>query len=116
MFHGLTSFEWMESGAFLLMRSQIDEPEIPSAIAVFGTDDASGTCSMLYFDERGVSRRYEVRLRDNVWRWWRDAPGFSQRVTATIDADGGTIAARGELCRDGVTWGPDLQLTYTRRK
>lgn len=113
-FHGRTSFAWIEGGAFLIMRSRIDEPEIPSGIAVFGTDDTTGECSMLYFDERGVSRRYEVSLRDHVWRWWRDAPGFSQRFTATIAADGRTMAGTGEMSRDGTTWEPDLALTYTR--
>src|SRR5215217_4670778 len=98
-FHGRTTFAWIEGGAFLIMRSQIDEPEIPSGIAVFGTDDTSGECSMLYFDERGVSRRYEVSLQDNVWRWWRDDPKFSQRFSGTISADGRTIASRGELSR-----------------
>jgi hypothetical protein len=113
-FHGRTSFAWIEGGAFLMMRSQIDEPEIPSGIAVFGTDDATGECSMLYFDERGVSRRYEVSLRDNVWKWWRNDPKFPQRFTATISADGRTIVARGEMSRDGASWEPDLALTYTR--
>jgi hypothetical protein len=113
-FHGRTSFAWIEGGAFLIMHSQIDEPEIPSGIAVFGSDDTSGECSMLYFDERGVSRRYEVSLRDNVWKWWRNAPGFSQRLAARIAADGRTIISRGELSRDGASWEPDLQLTYTR--
>ena len=69
---------------------------------------------MLYFDERGVSRRYEARLRDGVWEWWRDAPGFAQRFTGTIAADGRTIVGRGEMARDGAPWEPDLQLTYTR--
>jgi hypothetical protein len=113
-FHGRTSFAWIEGRAFLMMRSQIDEPEIPSGIAVFGTDDATGECSMLYFDERGVSRRYEVSLRDNVWKWWRNDPKFSQRFTGTISADGRTIVSRGELSRDGASWEPDLALTYTR--
>ena len=113
-FHGRTSFAWMEGGAFLVMHSRIDEPEIPSAIAVFGSDDDTGECSMLYFDERGVSRRYEVRLRDNVWAWWRNAPGFSQRFTGEIAADGRQIVGRGELSRDGATWEGDLALTYTR--
>ena len=113
-FHGRTSFAWMEGGAFLLMHSQIEEPEIPSAIAVFGSDDATGECSMLYFDERGVSRRYEVSLRDNVWTWWRNDPAFSQRVVGTIAADGRTIVSRGEMSRDGAGWEPDLALTYTR--
>ena len=82
-FHGRTSFGWIEGGAFLRMHSEIDEPEIPTAIALFGTDDASGSCSMLYFDERGVSRRYEVRLDGNEWRWWRDASDFSQRFVGS---------------------------------
>lgn len=113
-FHGRTTFAWLEGGAFLVMHSQIDEPEIPSAIAIFGTDDATGECSMLYFDERGVSRRYEVRLQDNVWEWWRTTPGFSQRFRGTISADGSSIVSRGELSRDGATWEGDLALTYTR--
>ena len=113
-FHGRTSFAWIEGGAFLVMHSQIDEPEIPSAIAVFGTDDKTGDCSMLYFDERGVSRRYEVSIADNVWKWWRNAPGFSQRFTGTISPDRRTIVGGGELSKDGVNWEGDLALTYTR--
>lgn len=113
-FHGKSSFAWHEGGAFLIMRSEIDEPGIPSGIAIFGTDDATGECSMLYFDERGVSRRYEVSFGEREWKWWRNDPAFSQRVTVTISADGGTMMARGELSRDGATWEPDLSLTYTR--
>jgi hypothetical protein len=113
-FHGRTTFEWLEGGAFLIMRSQIDEPGIPSGIAIFGTDDTTGECSMLYFDERGVSRRYEARLRDGAWEWWRNTPEFAQRFTGTIAADGRTIVGRGEMSRDGGGWEPDLQLTYTR--
>lgn len=113
-FHGRTSFAWIEGGAFLIMHSQIDEPQIPSGIAVFGSDDATGEYSMLYFDERGVSRRYEVSVRDNVWKWWRNATEFSQRFAGVIAADGRTIVSRGELSRDGANWEPDLELTYTR--
>lgn len=113
-FHGRTTFDWLEGGAFIVMRSECDEPGIPSGIAIMGTDDATGECSMLYFDEREVSRRYQVSLRDGVWTWWRDAPGFSQRFVGTIAADGRTIASRGEMSRDGAPWEPDLQLTYTR--
>src|SRR3954470_22399755 len=95
-FHGRTSFAWIEGGAFLIMRSRIDESEIPSGIAIFGTDDSTGECSMLYFDERGVSRKYETRLEQNVWKWWRDVPDFSQRFAATIAPDGRTMAGTGE--------------------
>jgi len=113
-FHGRTTFSWIERGAFLAMHSQIDEPEIPSGIAIFGTDDASGECSMLYFDERGVSRRYETRLDANEWHWWRDAPDFAQRFAGTISADGRTIVSRGEYSRNGGPWESDLALTYHR--
>lgn len=113
-FHGRTTFEWLEGGAFLLMRSQIDEPEIPSGIAILGTDDATAEWSMLYFDERGVSRRYATTFRDSEWRWWRDAPELSQRFVGSVAADGRTIVSRGELSRDGQHWEPDLSLTYTR--
>lgn len=113
-FHGCTAFSWIEGGAFLIMHSQIDEPEIPSGIAIFGTDDTTGECSMLYVDERGVSRRYDVSLQENVWKWWRNAPEFSQRFAGRIAADGRTIVSRGEYSRDGASWEPDLELTYTR--
>ena len=112
--HGRTSFEWLENGAFLMMRSEIDEPSVPSGIAIFGSDDSAEEYFMLYFDERGVSRKYDVTLRDATWKWWRTVPGFSQRFTGRIIDDGQTIIGQGELCRDGNTWEGDLQLTYTR--
>ncbi len=113
-FHGRTSFEWIEGGAFLIMHSEIDEPQIPSGIAIFGSDDKTDECFMLYFDERGVSRKYEVSLRGNTWKWWRNAPGFSQRFTGTLIDDGRTIAGKGELSKDGTSWEGDLDLTYRR--
>src|SRR6476619_7471930 len=67
--HGHTSFEWLENGAFLLMRSEIDDPRFPSTIAIFASDDAEAEGYMLTFDERGVSRKYEVTLYDNTWKW-----------------------------------------------
>src|SRR5947207_12523563 len=60
--HGRTSFEWLENGAFLMMRSEIDEPQVPSAIAIIGSDQSTKECFMLYFDERGVGRKCQVTL------------------------------------------------------
>ncbi len=114
-FHGKTSFEWIEGGAFLVMHSEIDEPGIPRGVAIFGSDDSMEEYFMLYFDERGVSRKYEVALRDNNWSWWRNAPGFSQRFTGRLSADGHTIVGRGELSRDRSTWERGLELTLYAR-
>jgi len=97
------------------MRSEIDEPEIPSGIAILGTDVDAKECTMLYFDERGVSRRYTVALRSDQWHWWRDSAGFSQRFTGQLVDGGKRMVGYGELNR-GNGWEPDLQLTYTRLK
>lgn len=113
-FHGRTTFEWVAGGAFLMMRSEIDEPEIPSAIAIFGWDDALGQGHLLYFDERNVSRRYAFTCEGSECRWWREDPGFSQRMVLTISTDGRSMVGRGAMSRDDAPWEPDLALTYTR--
>ncbi len=114
--HGRTAFEWIEGGAFLKMSSEIDEPKVPSAISIIGSDDHEETFFMLYFDERGVSRKFETTLKNNVWTQWRTAPHFSQRFTATIVDNGDTIISVAELCEDDVTWMRDLEMTYKRVK
>ncbi|MGY1744302.1 hypothetical protein [Blastococcus sp. SYSU D00695] len=113
-FHGRTSFAWHEGGAFVVMRSEIDEPPIPSGVAVFGSDDAAGTLTMLYFDERDVSRHYTVEVGAGEVSWHRDAAGFAQRMVVTIAADGSRLEARGTMSRDGGPWEDDLRLTHER--
>ena len=111
---GRVSFEWIEGGAFLKVHSEMDGPDIPSGVAIIGSDDAAGEFFMLYFDERGVSRKQGVSIEGNVWKWWRDFPGFSQRYSSTLSADGQTMIGTGELSKDGTHWERDLDLTYTR--
>jgi hypothetical protein len=114
-FHGHATFTWLESGAFLLLNFHIDEPEIPDAVAIIGTDDAKPDAgAMLYFDVRNVSREYRWTIAGNVWTWSRDDPEFLQRMVLTIADDGQSIESNGEMSRDGQPWEPDLQLTYTR--
>ena len=114
IFHGRVSFAWHEGGAFLIMRSEIDEPEIPSGVAVFGSDDAAGTYTMIYFDERGVSRKYEVTMTANLLTWHRDEPTFSQRFAIAMEGGGDTMTGKGEMSRDGAPWEDDLSLAYVR--
>ncbi len=111
---GRASFSWIEGGAFLVWRSEIDEPEIPSGTAIIGSDDAEGTFSMLYFDERGVSRKYAVTIRGDVMTWSRDDPELRQRMTFTVAADRTRIVCKGEMSRGGKPWEGDLGLTYER--
>jgi hypothetical protein len=112
--HGRATFEWIEGGAFLLMRSEINEPGIPSGIAIFGSDNATGEFYMLYFDERGVSRKFDISIERNVVRWQRNSPDFSQRIVLIVADDGKSIVSKGEMSENGGAWEPDLELTYSR--
>lgn len=69
---------------------------------------------MEYFDERGISRKYEVSLHDNIWKSQRNASGFWQRFKGTFVDNGNTIIGVSELSKDDRISEPDLQITYTR--
>lgn len=94
-----------------MLRSEIDHPKFPDGIEIFGSDQA-GTFYMLHFDERGVSRKFDVSINKNQIKWCRDDPKFSQRVTVTIEKD--RLVGKGEMCRDGGAWEADLSLTYKK--
>ena len=114
--HGHSTFEWLREGALLAWHFDWERGQgIPSAYSIIGHDDAVEPCSMLYTDERGVSRIYQMTLAGGVWKMWRDSPDFSQRMTGTFSADGQTIAWKGELSHDGSTWEPDLSVTFTKK-
>jgi hypothetical protein len=114
--HGHSSFEWLVEGALLIWRFGWERPGPPSAISVIGRDDTAQTCSMLYSDERGVARIYQMSLDGGIWKMWRESPGFSQRLTGTFSANANTITSHGELSRDGSNWEQDLDVTYTRKQ
>jgi len=92
-FHGRTSFNWHEGGAFVVMRSEIDEPQSPSGIAIFGSDDALESISMLYFNERLVHECHPTARR-------RAETGYTRRdrcaypVPSTCDANYGVASRR----------------------
>lgn len=111
---GHSSFKWLIEGGLLVWHFNWERPGPPSAISVIGHDDAVETYSMLYADERGVARMYQMSLEGGVWKMWRESPGFSQRMTGTFSADGNTITCHGELSHDGSRWEQDLAVTYTR--
>lgn len=111
---GRVTFQDLEGGAFLHMHSKIDDPQIPEGVAIFGTDDAENTCTMLYFDERGVARRYDVQVDSDGFSWTRHAPDFSQRFRVAIAADARTMESEGTMRKGQGAWEPDLRLSYVR--
>src|SRR5207244_9515306 len=44
---GRTGFAWLDGGAFLVIGSEMDEPEIPSGIAILGTEGDAKEWRML---------------------------------------------------------------------
>lgn len=112
--HGRVSFAWQDGGAFLIWRSEVDDPRFPQGVAIVGSDDAAGTLFISYFDERQVSRKYDVTLRDNGFAMERMDPAFSQRMTFTIEAGGQRMVSKGEMSRDGGAWEADLSQTFER--
>lgn len=114
--NGRSTVEWLSQGILLLWRFAWEPPGPPSALSVVGLDDSGSTYTMLYSDERGVARIYQIGMEGHTWKMWRDAPGFSQRMTWTFSHDGDRIMVRGHLSRDGTSWEPDLDVIYTRTK
>ena len=87
-FHGRTSFAWSEGGAFITMHSEINEPDVPSGVAIIASDDAAQIYFLNYFDERGVSRKYDLTMENNLMTWRRDDPKFAQTMSFTPDEEG----------------------------
>jgi hypothetical protein len=97
------------------MRSEIQDEHFPKGVAIFGSDDANSKYCMIYFDDRGVSRKYNMSIDNKEWKWWRDDPEFSQRFTVTISDDGLTMESKGEMKKGNSEWEGDLCLTYTKQ-
>jgi hypothetical protein len=93
---GRVSFEWLSEGSFLVQRWEVEHRDAPDGIVIIGPEGSDGGYRQHYLNTRGVSRVYEMSLRDGVWKLWRDSPGFSQRFTGTFGDDGNTITSFSE--------------------
>ncbi len=109
---GTSRFEWIEDAHFLVQHQGAEG--FPVARWLMGRDETSGAYGVLYADGRGVSRVYEMSLRDRVWRIWRNAAGFNQRFEGLISANGRSIEGHWEQSSDGETWARDFDIDYLR--
>jgi hypothetical protein len=107
---GRVSFKWLEDGHFLVQRMG------DAARWLIGRDDTSKRYGVLYADSRGVSRVYEMSLRNGVWRIWRKARGFHQRFTGRFSRDRLTVKASWKRSVNGTRWQHDFDVTYTKMK
>jgi hypothetical protein len=109
---GSATFEWLEGGHFVVLRSTNDHELFPDAIAVIGRPESGDGLVLEYFDSRGVRRTYGVSLEDGVMRWWRNSPGFDQRSSAKLAPDEFEFVH--ELAETPGEWRDDLRTIYRR--
>ena len=111
---GSVEFDWIENGAAIVMRQGLGEGP-PAAVWIIGRDDNDANYQVLYSDDRGVSRRYEMSLLGHDWQMWRTVPEFSQRFEAVIESDGRSISGSWKKSSDGgSTWEHDFNVDYSR--
>jgi hypothetical protein len=111
---GSIAIDWLEGGAAVVIR-QGDQENPPAAKWIIGRDESDAEYLVLYYDDRGVSRVYQMSLSDGSWKLWRDHPEFSQRFVAVVEQDGQRISGRWEKSFDaGETWEHDFNLDYVR--
>lgn len=111
---GLMSLTWLEP-AFISMGSHVEGGIIPDSISVIGRSDSYETFTMLYYDERGVSRVFAMTFDGKTWTLSREDPGFHQRFSATVSEDARTIRGTWERSHEPEIWIHDFDLLYTRR-
>lgn len=111
---GSVFFDWVEEGAFLLMRMGSDK-QPSNAMWLINCDDATNEYKVFYFDDRKVSRIYNMSFKHEVWKMWRNTIDFSQRFEGRISKDGNTIKAYWEKLFDGKKWKHDFDVVYKRK-
>jgi hypothetical protein len=82
---------------------------------VIGRSDPREQLVLLYHDERGVCRVFEMTFADGRWTLLREDPDFHQRFIATVESD--RIIGAWEASEDlGKTWRKDFDLIFSRRR
>jgi len=113
---GHVAFKWVEGGAFLVMYMGNKPPSTPDAIWLISRDESTTNYTVLYYDNRKVSRVYEMSFSADIWKMWRNSPDFSQRFEGRFSNDGNIITALWEKSGDGATWEHDFDVTYTKAR
>lgn len=108
---GKVTFEWLEEGDFLVMRHGKKGKDM-WASWIIGRDEDSQKYTVLYIDNRRVSRVYEMSFKKNEWKIWRNSPGFSQRFLGILSKGKKTIKAYWEKSSNGKKWERDFDVLY----
>lgn len=107
---GTARCEWL-GDTFLRLTAELDG--VPTWDFVFGRSDANDRFVVLYGDERGVQRVFDLTIDGDFWEMSRADPDFHQKILARVEGDrmvGETDASDD----DGATWRKDFDLIWER--
>jgi hypothetical protein len=106
--NGRQRYERVLGGAYIALHWTYEHPDFPNAIALL--DERT----MPYFDDRGVTRVFDLYVDDSGWRIIRRDADFWQRFAVTF-TDGNSMGGTGENSHDqGTTWEHDYSISYRR--
>lgn len=109
---GTTTIERLHDAFVVLCNSGADQK--PDDVWVIGYSDPQGAYQMLYYDQRGVARAFQVDTEGDTMVFWREDKDFYQRMTLTIGKD--TLHTVAEASDDkGKTWRKDLEMSYVKK-
>ncbi|HEX9761581.1 MAG TPA: hypothetical protein VGA97_00650 [Acidimicrobiia bacterium] len=108
---GQASFEWLDD-TFVVFRWAVGDTT-PPALSVIGYSDSRSQYVMLYHDDRGVARVFDMGFADGEWTLLRADSDFHQRFEAHVEdarIEGAWHASEDE----GRTWRKDFDLLFER--
>jgi hypothetical protein len=109
---GSATISWL-GDAFLEVRATLGSDQ-GNWNWMIGRNDSREALVLLYHDERGVGRVFEMTFAGGQWTLLREDPDFHQRFVATVEPD--RIVGRWEASEDfGKTWRTDFDLIFKRR-
>lgn len=105
---GRASFEWLDD-TLVLFRWSVGET--PPTVCVIGYNTPREQYAMIYHDDRGIGRVFEMELTEDRWLLSREDPDFHQRFQSTLHDD--RIVGAWEASEDnGQTWRKDFDLIF----
>lgn len=105
---GRQRYESVLGGAFVMLHWTYDHQDFPDSIALLEQS------AFHYFDVRGISRVFDLKVDEQGWSMIRRDPDFWQRSSARFLGEQ-AMEGTGENSHDGgLTWEHDFAMTWVR--
>ena len=108
---GAVTYRWLAKDALMIARSRMRKL-IPASVSILGADDVNNQLTMLYSDERGVTRTYAMKLTRTTLTFERKAPRFHQRFVGRFARNGREIRGAWQKSTTGRRWEHDFTIVY----